>query len=260
MNFNTEQLSEQEIREKISEINRKIDEELLDSEKADMALVDEYLRQLKELDGMSATSEEKLDEELRLLYEKADQKKQRKTYFAFCTVGRRVAAVLIVVGLFSMLSVVICAARSPYVQALFEKYDKYIEVFFDPSDIENAPSEIETVYTLGEVPEGYELKSQSVDSYSVSFCWSAKGRRSIEFKQYILDVMGHLDNERLDKEQFEILIIEENEINLYYREKYGMKVYFWNTNEYKFLLYITDEDISMEDGIELIRSIVKYQK
>ena len=255
MNFNTEQLSEQEIREKISEINRKIDEELLDSEKADMALVDEYLRQLKELDGMSATSEEKLDEELQLLYEKADQKKQRKTYFAFCTVGRRVAAILIVVGLFSMLSVVICAARSPYVQALFEKYDKYIEIFFDPSDIENAPSEIETVYTLGYVPEGYELKSQSVDAYSVSFCWSAKGRRSIEFKQHILDGKIHVDHE-----QSEILRIEEDEIYIYCKEAYGLKSYYWNTNEYQFMLYIEDEDISTEEGIELVRSIVKYQK
>ena len=255
MNFNTEQLSEQEIREKISEINRKIDEELLDSEKADMALVDEYLRQLKELDGMSATSEEKLDEELRLLYEKADQKKQRKTYFAFCTVGRRVAAVLIVVGLFSMLSVVICAARSPYVQALFEKYDKYIEIFFDPSDIENAPSEIETVYTLGYVPEGYELKSQSVDAYSVSFCWSANGFRSIEFEQYILD--GKI---QVDHEQSEILRIEEDGIYIYCKEAYGLKSYYWNTNEYQFRLYIEDEDISTEEGIELVRSIVKYQK
>jgi hypothetical protein len=72
--------------------------------------------------------------------------------------------------------------------------------------------------------------------------------------------MGHLDNERLDKEQFEILIIEENEINLYYREKYGLKSYYWNTNEYQFRLYIEDEDISTEEGIELVRSIVKYQK
>ena len=42
-------------------------------------------------------------------------------------------------------------------------------------------------------------------------------------------------------------------------EKYGMKVYFWNTKEYQFRLYIEDDGISADEGIELIRSVVSYK-
>ena len=48
-------------------------------------------------------------------------------------------------------------------------YDKFTEFFFDKSDIEKAPSTIETVYTLGYVPEGYELNSQSTEIKNTVF-------------------------------------------------------------------------------------------
>jgi hypothetical protein len=71
MDLNRERLSDQEIQEKILEINQKIDEELLNPEGTDMALVDEYFRQIRELDGMPETSEAELKSELQLLYKKA---------------------------------------------------------------------------------------------------------------------------------------------------------------------------------------------
>ncbi|MBQ2989340.1 MAG: DUF4367 domain-containing protein [Clostridia bacterium] len=254
MDLNREQLSEQEIQEKISEINRKIDEELLNSEQADMTLVNEYFRQIRELDGMPETSEEELKSELQLLYKKAGLQQKRKSPWMFRTVGRRVASVLIVIGLFSVVSASVYAARAPMVQFLSKTYDKYIEFFFGQSDVEKSPSTIETIYTLGLVPEGYELDSQSFEKESTVIVWQNKDGNSIELRQYTLDMMLTLDNEEADLDSFNI-----DNFSILFKEKYGMKTYFWNTNDYQFRLHIIDDGISTEDGIELIRSVVKYK-
>lgn len=255
MDLNRERLSEQEIQEKILEINQKIDEELLNPEGTDMALVDEYFRQIRELDGMPETSEAELKSELQLLYKKAGLQQKRKSPWMFRTVGRRVASVLIAIGLLSVLSVSVYAARAPISQFISKTYDKYIEFFFGQSDVEKAPSTIETVYTLGYVPEGYELDSQSIEREATVSIWQKKDGNSIKLNQDILTAVSTLDKEDRDIVSYNI-----EDIQILFKEKYGKKIYFWNTNEYQFQLYIVDDDISAEDGIELIRSIIKYEK
>jgi hypothetical protein len=64
----------------------------------------------------------------------------------------------------------------------------------------------------------------------------------------------------LDKEDADIVSYNIEDIQILFKEKYGQKTYFWNTNEYQFRLFIVDDDISAEEGIELIRSIIKYEK
>jgi hypothetical protein len=255
MDLNRERLSDQEIQEKILEINQKIDEELLNPEGTDMALVDEYFRQIRELDGMPETSEAELKSELQLLYKKAGLQQKRKSPWMFRTVGRRVASVLIAIGLLSVLSVSVYAARAPISQFISKTYDKYIELFFDQSDVEKAPQTIETVYTLGFVPEGYELDSQSIEREATVSIWQKKDGNSIKLNQDILTAVSTLDKEDRDIVSYNI-----EDIQILFKEKYGKKIYFWNTNEYQFQLYIVDDDISAEDGIELIRSIIKYEK
>jgi hypothetical protein len=173
----------------------------------------------------------------------------------FRTVGRRVASVLIAIGLLSVLSVSVYAARAPISQFISKTYDKYIELFFDQSDVEKAPQTIETVYTLGFVPEGYELDSQSIEREATVSIWQKKDGNSIKLNQDILTAVSTLDKEDRDIVSYNI-----EDIQILFKEKYGKKIYFWNTNEYQFQLYIVDDDISAEDGIELIRSIIKYEK
>jgi hypothetical protein len=158
------------------------------------------------------------------------------------------------VGLVSVFSVGVYAARAPISQFISKTYDKYIEFFFDQSDVEKAPSTIETVYTLGYVPEGYELDSQSFEKESTVIVWQNKDGNSIELRQYTLDMMLTLDNEEEDLDSFNI-----DNFSILFKEKYGMKTYFWNTNDYQFRLHIIEDGISTEDGIELIRSVVKYK-
>ena len=250
-----EQLSEQEIFEQILVIERKIDEELHDPEKTNMVLVDEYFRQIRELDGGPEKTKAELDAELRIIYRKAAWRKKKKVFLQFLLDGKRVASILLMVGLVSVFSVGVYAARAPIVQFLSKTYDKYIEFFFDQSDVEKAPSTIETVYTLGYVPEGYKADSALVTKESTIFKWKNKNNDTITFEQSTLKGMLHIDNEDTD-----IILIERNGIGIYFKDKYGLKSYYWNDNEYQFCLQITDGDISIEDGVELIRSVVKYQK
>ena len=248
------QLSEQEIFEQILVIERKIDEELHDPEKTNMVLVDEYFRQIRELDGGPEKTKAELDAELRIIYRKAAWRKKKKVFLQFLLDGKRVASILLMVGLVSVFSVGVYAARAPISQFISKTYDKYIEFFFDQSDVEKAPSTIETVYTLGYVPEGYELDSQSFEKESTAIVWQNKDGNSIELRQYTLDMMLTLDNEEEDLDSFNI-----DNFSILFKEKYGMKTYFWNTNDYQFRLHIIDDGISTEDGIELIRSVVKYK-
>ena len=249
MDLNRERLSEQEIQEKILEINQKIDEELLNPEGTDMALVDEYFRQIRELDGMPETSEAELKSELQLLYKKAGLQQKRKSPWMFRTVGRRVASVLIAIGLFSAISASVYAARAPISQFISKTYDKYIELFFDQSDVEKAPSTIETVYTLGYVPEGYVEKEYHIDQNSVRITWLNSKDEKIFFEQNILDTNIMIDNEHIN---YEITYIGDTKI--IYSSNSAARYYYWNSNEYCFYLEISN-NITHDAAINLIQSL-----
>lgn len=249
MDLNRERLSEQEIQEKILEINQKIDEELLNPEGTDMALVDEYFRQIRELDGMPETSEAELKSELQLLYKKAGLQQKRKSPWMFRTVGRRVASVLIVIGLLSVLSVSVYAARAPISQFISKTYDKYIELFFDQSDVEKAPSTIETVYTLGYVPEGYVEKSCNITDSLTHTVWSNEKDQQIVFRQRTLNGSTTVDNEHTN---WDVIFIDGKQIK--YMSVGTIRDYFWSSDEYFFYLKIPDS-ISHDTALDLIRSL-----
>lgn len=251
MSVNREESLEQEIQEKIAEINQKIDAELLDAKKTDMSLVDEYLKQIRALDGMPETSEEKLEAELRQLYQKADLPKRRKCYWRLGAVGCRAASILLVIGVFSIFSMGVYAARAPFVQFLSNSYDRYIELFFDQPDVEKAPSEIETVYTLGFVPEGYEKKTCEINKCYVSIAWECNEDESIIFKQRILGGFITMDNEYGDYSS-EIF----NDINIIYRCENNSRYYFWNSEKYSFSLEVPDS-VAHDIALEIIDSVMR---
>ncbi len=249
MDLNRERLSEQEIQGKISEINQKIDEELLNSGGTDMALVDEYFRQIRELDGMPETSEAELKSELQLLYKKAGLQKQRKSPRMFRTVGCRVAAILLVIGLFSVFSSSVYAAREPIVRFLSRAYEKCVELFFDQSDIEKSPSTIETVYTLGFVPEGYVEKSCNITDSLTHMVWSNEKDQQIVFRQRTLNGSTTVDNEHTN---WDVIFIDGKQIE--YMSVGTIRDYFWSSDEYFFYLKIPDS-ISHDTALDLIRSL-----
>ena len=255
MDLNRERLSEQEIQEKICEINQKIDQELLDSEKTDMTLVDEYFRQIRELDGMPEPSEAELRSEWRELCKKAAECEKRKSTGRFRGIGMRAAGIAAAILIAFTCTLTVSAVRDPFVSFCMNTYEKFTELFFDASDIEKAPQTIETVYTLGYVPEGYELDGEYIfEKHRITIWKNAKGD-SIEFEQDILSGMLNIDNE---SEKF--IFIDTDNMQVLYKEKHGIKTYFWNTADYRYNLRVIDDEISMEECMNIIQSIEEYKK
>ncbi len=249
-----ENLTEAEIRARILSIDDKIEKELAKPD-ADMSVVEGYFKQIRDLRGNTHKKDEaELKANLQNIYAQAAQRKKKLRFWQYSSVGRRVASILLVIGLVSIFSVSVYAAREPIAQCLSRAYDKYVELFFDPSDIEKSPSTIETVYTLGLVPEGYELYLQSAEIKNTVFIWRNKNGGSIELTQNTLEATYTIDTEDTEQISFS------DELQVFFKKKFETKTYFWNTNEYQFWLYIEDDDISAEDGMELIRSMIKYEK
>ncbi len=128
--------------------------------------------------------------------------KRRK---CFNTVGKRIAACVAVIMFVFCGSMTVKAFREPVVEFFTNVYEKIVEIFFDDDDIAKAPSEIETVYTLGYVPEGYEIESYSIDECKiVSKTVFSNNEDKIIFRQQILDGMSGLNNEDTDYKYFYI--------------------------------------------------------
>ena len=173
---------------------------------------------------------------------------KRRKYFN--TVGKRIAACVAAVMIIFGGSMTVKAFREPVVEFFTNAYEKIVEIFFGDDDIANAPSEIETVYTLGYVPDGSEMDTFYSNEAIVETTWT-KGEREIILFQYILGSMTDLDNENTNYQyiniyDIKVAVIEKN-------EKISL---FWNTNEYAFSLII-DNELTKEEYVSMILSIVE---
>lgn len=249
MESNKKQLSEEEIQEQISAINRKIDEELLDFENVDMKRIDEYLRQIQELDGTPPTTEAELMADLQIIYKRAAEYEKRKSFWRFDSIGVRAASIAAAILIAFTCTMTVSAVRDPFVSFCMNAYEKYTELFFDASDIEKAPSTIETVYTLGYVPEGYVEKEGEISKVSTHIAWMNENNEIIIFRQRILDTSLTMDNEYADGD---IMFIDGMEI--VHISDGENSCYCWNSDQYAFYLKIPN-NISYDIALKLIQSL-----
>ena len=175
---------------------------------------------------------------------------KRRKYFN--TVGKRIAACVAAVMIIFGGSMTVKAFREPVVEFFTNAYEKIVEIFFGDDDIANAPSEIETVYTLGYVPDGYEMESYFVNNFNTSTTTVfTNNETELIFCQYILGTKAGLDNEDTNLEylyigDMKVLIVDKNET----------RSLFWNTNEYAFSLDMHIQ-ISEDEWIAIIQSITE---
>ena len=246
--------SEMDVKRQILIIQDKIDEELNKPEcEIDMNIVDNYFKQIRELDGgVYEKGDEQIAKELENIYKKANKNKQKPLLWYLNTTKKQAAAILIAIGLFCGLSIGVYAVREPIVEFFLNVKEKFSEVFFNQEDIEKAPKTIETVYTLGYVPEGYELIEENITKYTVNYIWKNSDGMYINFSQYTLKNISAMDTEDSNCNTMYI-----DNIKVVYSEKFQTKNYFWNTDEYAFSLQITAPTTDDED-IKLIKSFTKY--
>ena len=178
---------------------------------------------------------------------------KRRKYFN--TVGKRIAACVAAIMIIFGGSMTVKAFREPVVEFFTNAYEKIVEIFFGDDDIANAPSEIETVYTLGYVPDGYEMESYSINKYGLfSKIVFSNGENEIVFQQYTLNGKFVMDNEDANYKY-----IFANDIKIAVTNKQEKRILYWNTDEYSFKLSISIE-FTEEECIDIITSLVEKDR
>lgn len=171
------------------------------------------------------------------------------------TVGKRVAVFVLAIAITFVLSMSVAAVREPVVEFFVNVYEKFVEFFYGEDDIAKAPDTIETVYTLGYVPEGYELESCNLNKLYTTFVWTNDTGNRIVFSQGVLGAWNQLDNENSN---YEILYM--NDLSVAYIDKKYNQYYYWHAADYNFSLFVSDDIITQEIVAEIIESMLKYKK
>lgn len=180
--------------------------------------------------------------------------KQTKSpfYKYFNTFGKRVAGIAAAMLIAFSCAMTVKAVREPVVEFITNVYEKFVEIIFDEKDIAKAPDTIGTVYTLGMIPNGYTIDQIFIDDCITDMIWKNESGDRLVLSQGILDGSFLMDTEDAN---FEFLIWNNKKIA--YNEKYGIKHFFWNSEEYEFSLTMSS-NISEEEAFALIDSLKKY--
>lgn len=182
-------------------------------------------------------------------------KRQKQSYWKYVnTVGKRVAVFAVVLILTFALSMSVSAVRKPIVEFFVNVYEKFVEFFYDEDDVARAPETIETVYTLGYVPEEYELAREEIGDLVTHFVWTNEIDDQITFSQGLLGGYSLMDNE---SSNYKIYYM--GDMSVACLEKENNKYYYWYTEDYRFTLHISRE-VSYESVQEIINSIIKCEE
>lgn len=113
-----------------------------------------------------------------------------------------------------------------FIQEVFSDHAKVSPK--DDSSNNNAPSTIETEYTLTFLPEGYEYCEEEsiVNFMNINRVWK-NADKYIFFYQNTLQSANYFDIER---NECEVIVLEN--ISLYYRMENGYKVFMWTDGSY----------------------------
>ncbi len=172
----------------------------------------------------------------------------------FNTVGRRVAGIAAALLIAFSCSMTVKAIREPVVEFFANIYEKFVEIIFGEDDIAKAPDTIETVYTLGFIPDGYAIDQFIIDDIMVDMAWKNENGDRIVLSQGVLT-----GSNILDTEESNCGIIERNGRIIAYSGKYGIRSFFWNSAEYEFSLTVSS-NISEDEVFALIDSLKKYNQ
>jgi hypothetical protein len=166
---------------------------------------------------------------------------------------RHAAAVLLAVGIAFCGMLGVSSVKRPFTEFMIHVYEAFNEVFFGEKEVAKAPSTIETVYALQNVPSGYGLTEKHITEYEVKFFWTSGDGEKIVFTQMLLDTKSTLDNETAD---FDIIYIDNGRYAVVRKD--GKQAFYWNDNHYAYSL-IVPSALSEQDCMALVTSIGVYE-
>ena len=161
-------------------------------------------------------------------------------------VGKCVIAILVAVLFIFLTS---CAMfYQKIVDFIVTAYDKYFRVE-QSVEAEEMPYIIKDIKVPTVMLEGYDLKREIIDTFTVQLEWNNKAGDYIMFSQTAMDGMYYdIDNE--DGEYTQIYIGEQMIFKHYHEQ---IHTYVW-VNEYKFYI-ISSRELSEDELSKIIKSI-----
>ena len=163
------------------------------------------------------------------------------------TARNRIIAIVVAAALTLLVGCSVYANRrriADFIEELFDDHSKVLT--FDDS---NAKEQIEEVYTLTFVPEGYVLESSTANPLFSIESW-VKDSEKIIFEQHILSMHYFYDTEH--GEDFQLITM--GAIEFYYRETFGTSYYLWTDGNYLYSIQFS-EDFSEETVMQIIDGI-----
>lgn len=155
------------------------------------------------------------------------------------------AIIMLFAGLMS-----VGAIREPFVEMVLEKYEEFIDVFFEG----NKAGRINHIYSLPSLPKGFvEIQRISNDGVHFVKYENRQDGTVIEFSQRITDGTSvSFDNKH---GHIEVFNVNGNEVNIYISD-YGDVYYaFWTQDLYFMSLAYYNSSITIEDIINTIKMI-----
>lgn len=143
----------------------------------------------------------------------------------------KIAIAIIAAAIVALTSCVAAIYHRQIGNFIEEFYEKYIKVH-SADETTTAPTEIEDIYTLTYVPDGYELVDSEITTAWTKFEYTNSLNETIVFEQYVLIDTCNV----LDSENGYTKIYESENLNIYYKEFNGEHIYKWNNGIYSFSL------------------------
>lgn len=130
-------------------------------------------------------------------------------------------------------------------------YDSFVELRFEEGEQESR--NIEEIYELTYVPEGYSLEKEEVNRIFVQYLFVNEDDDYIKFIQQSLDSSSF----SVDIEHGDYYVINIDEYEIYYRQTDGVYCYVWNDGKYA--LKINSTELPSEQLLKLIIEGIKIK-
>lgn len=128
----------------------------------------------------------------------------------------------------------------------------FVKITFDEGESESR--NIEDIYELTYIPEGYALEKENIYKTSVRYVFTNSDNNSIRFIQQPLD-SGSFS---VDSEHSDTVLIEIEEYTIYSRKTGNMYYYLWNDGKYA-LQINSSEPLSDKELLSIINGIMIKQ-
>ena len=161
--------------------------------------------------------------------------------------NRRVVAVLVAAVLLLLVG---CGVifRNEIREFITDIKEIFITISFSEGD--NDSQNIEEIYELTYLPEGYSLEEQSINRMAVEYTFSNAEGQSIKFVQLPLDNTSF----SVDSEHGDAVVIEIGEYTVYSQKMANEYFYLWNDGKYALQINST-EKLSEQELLSIINGI-----